>query len=159
MKPVRALAAAILLAVAGAAHAQLKPSGPGTPPLPPPGTPAVETQSAKEEAARAAAEKWLQLLDAGDYATAWEQCAQLFRERVPKERWLESLPSARGPFGKVKSRRTEVASYKTSLPGVPDGEYVTVRFGTTFEKKDDAEELLTLAFERGAWRPTGYFIR
>jgi hypothetical protein len=35
----------------------------------------------------------------------------------------------------------------------------TVRFITPFEKKSQAEELLTLALENGAWRTTGYQIK
>jgi predicted SnoaL-like aldol condensation-catalyzing enzyme len=56
----------------------------------------------------------------------------------------------------MKARRTEVASYKVSMPGAPDGEYVTVRFSTDFEKKKDAQELVTLVYENGTWRPLGY---
>jgi hypothetical protein len=70
-----------------------------------------------------------------------------------------AMPATRKPFGAVKSRNVELATYKTTLPGMPDGEYVTVRFATDFEKKADTEELVSLTFERGAWRPTGYFIR
>ncbi|MGZ8256013.1 MAG: DUF4019 domain-containing protein [Burkholderiaceae bacterium] len=161
MNIARGLALAALLAMLGAASAQLKPPGPSTPQLPPSPTELqrTEAQSSKELAARGAAEKWLALLDAGEYGKAWDGCAQLFRQRVTRQQWVESLPQTRSPFGKMKERRNEVATYKTSLPGAPDGEYVTVRFGTKFEKKDDAEELLTLVLEDGVWRPTGYFIR
>jgi hypothetical protein len=41
---------------------------------------------------------------------------------------------------------------------MPDGEYVTVRFATTFEKRQDVQELITLVYEGGAWRPLGYRI-
>jgi hypothetical protein len=160
MKHLQALAVAALLSLSGTATAQLKPSGPDTPPLPP--TPAElrlkEAQAAKERAAREAAEQWLALLDAGDYGKAWDQCARAFRERVPRERWLESLPKTRGQLGAVKSRRAEISSFKPSLPGMPDGDYVTVRFSTHFEKREDAQELVTLVHEDGAWRPLGYGI-
>ncbi len=134
---------------------------------PPPSTPgasvtmpAGDSSSAfKELVAQAAGEKWLGLLDRGEYGKAWDDCAPLFRQRVTREQWIDSLPSTRAPFGAVKSRKVEVAAYKTSLPGAPDGQYVTVRYRTSFEKKDDTEELVTLAFEDGVWRPTGYFIR
>jgi hypothetical protein len=164
MTPRRLAIAALALAVvfaAGIASAQLKPSGPGTSPLPPPGAqePKQDSQIVKELAARSAAEKWLALLDARDYGKAWDQCADLFRQRVAREQWVQSMPTARGAFGAMKERRVEVASYKTSLPGAPDGEYVTVRFATRFEKKNDAEELMTLVYEGGSWRTTGYSIR
>ena len=144
----------------GAAEAQLKTPGPGA--TPPPPTPAeaqkTEAQAAKELAARAAAEKWLAILDAGDYGKAWDQSAKAFRENVKREQWVESLPKTRGALGAVKSRSVEVSSFKPSLPGMPDGDYVTVRFSTNFEKKNDAQEIVTLVYEDGAWRPLGYGV-
>jgi hypothetical protein len=78
---------------------------------------------------------------------------------VTREQWVSSLPATRAPFGAAKSRQVDAAAYRTSLPGAPDGEYVTVRFRTKFEKKENAEELVTLAYEDGAWKPTGYLIK
>ncbi len=135
--------------------------------LPPPSAPGASvtmpsgdsSNTFREIAAQTAGEKWLTLLDRGEYAKAWDECAQLFRQRVTREQWTESLPSTRGSFGPARSRKVEVAAYKTTLPGAPDGQYVTVRYRTSFEMKDGAEEWMTLAFEDGVWRPTGYFIR
>jgi hypothetical protein len=158
MKPACGLAFAALLAIHGSAAAQLKPSGPGTPPLPPGPTDVwkKDIQAAKELAARDAAERWLALLDAGEFGKAWDQSARLFRERVSRQQWVSDIPGHRAPLGAMKARRTEVASYKVTMPGAPDGEYVTVRFSTDFEKKKDAQELVTLVYENGAWRPLGY---
>jgi hypothetical protein len=140
------------------AHAQLRlPAPTEQPPLG--GPVANEAVAAKEMDAQAAARRWLEMIDRGDYGRAWNECAQVFRERVPRQQWLDGMPATRKPFGAAKSRKVELATYKTTLPGMPDGEYVTVRFATDFEKKADTEELVSLTFERGAWRPTGYFIR
>jgi hypothetical protein len=168
MSLMRWLSAVALLAVACSAGAQLKPST-SKPPLTPPAaesTPKADVpakagsvEEAKEAAAQAAAEKWLLLLDRGEFGEAWDECAKLFRERVTRQQWLDGLPATRKPFGAMKSRKFEIAVYKTTLPGAPDGEYVTLRFITNFEKKDQAEELLTLALEDGAWRTTGYQIK
>ncbi len=160
MKKIQALAFAGLLCTLGATQAQLKPPGPGTTPLPPTPTEAqkMEAQAFKELAARGAAEKWLAILDAGDYGKAWDQTAKAFRNNVKREQWVESLPKTRGALGAAKSRTVEVSSFKPSLPGMPDGDYVTVRFSTNFEKKNDAQELVTLVYEDGAWRPLGYGV-
>ena len=160
MNRFHALAFAGLLGMLGASEAQLKPSGPGTPPLPPNPTEVQksEAQAFKEIAARVAAEKWLAIIDAGDYGKAWDQCAKAFREKVTRQQWVDGLPKTRGPLGAAKSRRVEVSSFKPSLPGMPEGEYVTVRFSTNFEKKEDAQELVTLVYEDGAWRPLGYGV-
>lgn len=150
----------ILLSLhAAAASAQMK--------SPPPSTsgdsvtmPAGDSSNAfREIAAQAAGEKWLGLLDRGEYAKAWDECAQLFRQRVTRQQWVDSLPTTRAPFGAMKSRKVDAAGYRTSLPGVPDGQYVTVRYRTDFEKKEGAEEVITLALEDSVWRPTGYSIR
>jgi hypothetical protein len=160
MKQIQALAFAGLLCMLGATEAQLKPPGPGTTPQPaaPAEAQKMEAQAFKELAARAAAEKWLAVLDAGDYGKAWDQTAKAFRNNVKREQWVESLPKTRGALGAAKSRTVEVSSFKPSLPGMPDGDYVTVRFSTNFEKKNDAQELVTLVYEDGAWRPLGYGV-
>jgi hypothetical protein len=168
MNLMRCLAAGAVLTLACSAAAQLKPST-SKPPLTPPAVesapkaeaaaksgPSVE---AKEAAAQAAAEQWLTLLDRGEFGKAWDECAKLFRERVTRQQWVEGLPQTRAPLGAMKSRNFEIAVYKTTLPGAPDGEYVTLRFVTSFEKKSQAEELLTLALENGIWRTTGYQIK
>ena len=73
----------------------------------------------KELAAQAAGEKWLTLLDRGEYAKAWEECAQLFRQRVTRQQWIDTLPSQRGSFGPVKSRKVEVAGLQNVSAGRP----------------------------------------
>jgi hypothetical protein len=160
MKHVQALAFAGLFCIFGAAGAQLKlpESGKAPAPAAPAQAQPLEGQALKEAAARDAAEKWLALLDARKYGEAWDQTAKAFRDKVKREQWVESLPKTRGVLGAVKSRSTEVASFRPSLAGMPEGDYVTVRFSTRFEKKDDAQELVTLIYEGGAWRPLGYGV-
>jgi hypothetical protein len=169
MKRISALCAAVLLICSGTSDAQLKPST-SKPPLSPESMPSAKKDAepakrdpavdeAKEAEARAAAEKWLALIDRGEFGKAWDETAKLFRERVTRQQWVDGLPATRAPFGAMKSRKFELAVYKTSLSGAPDGEYVTMRFITTFEKKVDAEELLTLVLEGGGWRVTGYLIK
>ena len=151
------LPALLALVMASPVLAQMKaipPAGTGAePPL------SNSAAALKELAAQATAEKWLGLLDRAEYAKAWDECAQLFRDRVTRQQWVESLPITRAPLGAAKARKVEVAAYKTSMPGAPEGQYVTVRFRSTFENKDNVEELITLVLEDNVWRPTGYVIR
>ena len=152
----RLLALITVLVAASSALAQLKPTPPAGTSVVPTNDPAI---ALKELAAQAAAEKWLGLLDRGEYGTAWDECAKLFRERVTRQQWVESLPTNRAGFGAAKGRKVEFVGYKSSIPGAPDGQYVTVRFRTAFETKENAEEQVTLVLEDSVWRPTGYFIR
>jgi len=46
------------------------------------------------------------------------------------------------------------------VPGAPDGEYVVIRFSTSFEKKQSAIESITPMLDSdGVWRVSGYFIK
>lgn len=121
---------------------------------------AAAQDAKKEQAAVAAAEKWLALVDAGDYAQSWQESAVYFQDAVPKDGWVQSLKSIRYPLGKVASRKVNNTTPKTSLPGVPDGEYIVIEFDTSFEHKATATETVTPMLEKdGRWRVTGYYIR
>ncbi len=113
-----------------------------------------------DPAAERAALEWLALVDGGDARSSWSAAATLFRRAVPEERWAESLDAARGPLGKVESRRLTSAKPATELPGAPDGEYVVFQFDTVFERKRAAGETVTpMRDTDGAWRVSGYFVR
>ena len=117
-------------------------------------------QSKQEQAATTAATQWLQLTDAGDYAASWQEAAPLFKNSITRERWTQALGAARTPLGKVISRKLISARYATSLPGVPDGEYVVIQFETVFANKASAVETVTPTLTKdGAWRVCGYYIR
>lgn len=152
----RLVAFTTVLIAASSALAQLKPAAPAGTTVVPTNDPAI---ALKELAAQTAAEKWLALLDRGEYGAAWDECAKLFRDRVTRQQWVESLPANRAGFGAAKARKVEFVGYKSSIPGAPEGQYVTVRFRTAFETKENAEEQVTLILEENLWRPTGYFIR
>ncbi len=113
-----------------------------------------------QDEARKVALTWLALIDDGKYAESWEQAASLFRNRISRDRWVESVRSARTPFGKVRSRSFLGAAYETELPDAPDGKYVVARYRAAFEHRKNAVEVVTPMLEHdGIWRVSGYFIR
>ena len=91
----------------------------------------VAEDSDKQKAAVATAEKWLGLVDEGKYGESWKAAAGFFRNAVKQEQWEQSLQAVRKPLGKPISRQVKSKTYKTSLPGAPDGEYVVIQFGTS----------------------------
>jgi Protein of unknown function (DUF4019) len=116
--------------------------------------------SGKEAAAVSAAEKWLVLVDAGKYAASWKEAAEFFRNAVRPEQWEQSIQTVRGLLGKLISRKVQTTSYKTSLPGAPDGEYVVIQFETSFVNKKAAIETVTPMMDKdGKWRVSGYYIK
>jgi len=161
----------VLALTMGVAQAQLKQDAPATSrtPVTPaqpgtsaaPTTPAVDPETAAKEAAAAhVAAEWLKLIDAGDYGKAWDECSPLFKQKVPRQQWVDGLPKNRAEFGSLKSRKLDAGGYRrAALPGAPEGEYVSLRFMSEFEKNPNAEELVTLTYQDGTWRPIGYLLR
>lgn len=114
----------------------------------------------KENAGRLAAQGWLLLLDRRDWGTAWDASSAMFRQTVPLGNWMDAIPKVREPFGALVERTPADTVYKTSLPGHPDGDYVSVIFVSKFEKKDEVQEVVTTVREPdGRWRVTGYSAR
>ena len=120
---------------------------------------AAEQNASKEKTATAAAEKWLGLIDQGDYGKSWKETATYFRKNVTEQKWDQVMQGMRKPLGKLTSRELKTAVYKTSLPGAPDGEYVVMQFDSSFANKKSAIETVTAALDKdGEWKVVGYFI-
>jgi len=118
------------------------------------------TNAEKEKAAVTVADRWLTLVDTGKYSESWQESAEYFRNTVQQGQWEQMLQSVRAPLGKMISRKLKTKTYKASLPGAPDGQYVIIQFKTSFQNKKSAIETVTLMFdEDGQWRVSGYYIK
>lgn len=124
------------------------------------GTNVMANESEKEKAAITSAEKWLSIVDEGKYIESWKASSDNFKQAIKQDQWEQALQSARKPLGKLVSRKLMSASYTTSLPGAPDGEYVVIQFNTSFEKKNSGIETVTPKMDLdGMWRVSGYYIK
>jgi hypothetical protein len=118
------------------------------------------TADSPEEAAQAAAESWLKLVDEASYDASWDEAAKLFKAAVTKEQWRQAVGAARSPLGKVVSRKLKSRQYTETLPGAPDGKYVVIQYDTVFMGKKAAVETVTPMLDPdGVWRVSGYFVR
>lgn len=107
-----------------------------------------------------AAERWLALLDAGQYGQCWDQADGFFQQKVTKEQWEEAMKTVRAPLGKMESRHLMGAEYKTDLPEAPPGKYVILQFQTKFANAPNMIETVTPMLEKdGQWRVSGWFIK
>ncbi|MDH3450967.1 MAG: DUF4019 domain-containing protein [Gammaproteobacteria bacterium] len=113
----------------------------------------------KEEAATRAALAWLALVDATQYGASWEEAAALLKNQVTTADWVKAVAAARKPMGDLVTRKLSSATYATSLPGAPDGEYVVLQFETRFKGKAQAVETVTPMMDGGRWRVAGYYVR
>jgi hypothetical protein len=112
-----------------------------------------------ENIALEAAQSWLELIDNEKYAESWDEAAKYFQGAISREKWSSSLKSIRNPLGRKISRNVKSKQYQTSLPGVPDGEYLVVQFNTSFEHKSSAIETVTpMKGSDGKWHVSGYYI-
>jgi len=106
------------------------------------------------------AEKWIKLIDEEKYSESWSSASALFRTALKEKKWKEILTAARGPVGKNLSRNAASKEYVTELPGVPAGEYVIIKYRSSFEKKKNTIEVITVMLDAdGKWKGAGYTIK
>jgi uncharacterized protein (TIGR03067 family) len=123
---------------------------------------------AREEAATKAAQSYLKLVEDGDYGRCWEESAELVRQRLSKDEFLEIFEKSIKPLGKPLSRRLHHRQLDPPLPMTPKGEYIDVEFhtmvrGTSKNVNSDGStevvELVTTMLDKdGQWRVAGYLI-
>src|SRR5439155_20628743 len=111
---------------------------------------------ANENEARSAALHWLQLLDDGDYAEAFEFEAQDFRMNRTQSQFVRLMQARRAPFGKTIDRKFIGAQHVEKFVGAPEGNYETVLFKTNFERKNPTAERVILIKQEVGWRVIDY---
>lgn len=119
-----------------------------------------ETNPDMEKQGESVAISWLSLIDIGDYALSWQQSAEMFQAQVDEQSWIRMIGSVRSPLGAIQERSLEKTQFASTLPGVPDGQYVIAIYHAKYEKKKSAIETVTTAFgSDGKWHVAGYFIK
>lgn len=110
--------------------------------------------------AQEAAERWLAQLDAGNYAGAWREASASFRKAAPQAQFETVFRQVRTPLGSASDRALKSATYQTTMPGAPDGQYVVIQYTTRFANKEQAVETVTPMREQdGSWRVSGYVVQ
>ncbi len=108
---------------------------------------------------RQVAVQWLAFGDEGNWDATWDNASAVFKKAIEKEPWTKKAMAVRDPLGKLMDRKLLLVKFETSLPGVPDGEYVIAQFTTRWEHKAQSVETVSVVKEAdGMWRVTGYFI-
>ncbi len=113
-----------------------------------------------EDAAISTAEIWLAKVDGEMYGKSWDEAAVILKGAVTRDNWIQAMHSIRKPLGKALNRDLISSSYRTSLPGAPEGEYVIIQFKTSFENNSSTIETITPTLDKeGKWRTSGYYIK
>ena len=99
-------------------------------------------------------EKWLALMDTGEYAKSWDTAAPYFQCKVGKEEWIGKLEKIRRPLGEILSRKI------ISMENTVMGTRYEAKYNSSFEGLLAAVETVTYAKQTsGEWQPIGYLIR
>jgi hypothetical protein len=117
-------------------------------------------QDPRAIAVQAAARSWLALVDRGDAQGAWKAAGKKFQTTLSADAWAAELNRAQDQMGKAVQRTVGPARFQSSFSGLPDGDYAQILFRTSFAKRPNGSEQLTLEREAdGLWRVVGYFPR
>jgi hypothetical protein len=121
--------------------------------------PAADPHIVEEQAAERQALGFLGYLDHGRYADSYAYTGMLIRAQLDRDSFSKQLEKARSGTGALLSRELIDSSYTTTVPGAPEGEYVVLHYGASFANRQEAEETVILAFAKGYWRVSGYYIK
>jgi hypothetical protein len=122
--------------------------------------PGGDPQAAEELAAERQALGFLGYLDHGRFADSYAYTGMLIRTQLDRDAFATQVEKTRAGTGALQSRDLIDASYATTVPGGPTGQYVILHYRSTFANRpDEAVETLTLAFAKGYWRVSGYYIK
>ena len=124
---------------------------------------AVPSTFAAETEATSAIEKWLKIIDAGEYAKSWKEASTDFQKAVTEEKWVGAMNAVRVPLGKCESRQLASALHQTEVPTptgeIIKGDFVIAQFETAFENLKYAVETVTFVKEGGTWKASGYYVK
>ena len=149
----------LVAAAAGLIHGRLF-AAQAPPPAPmQQGEPAADPHIAEEQAAERQALGFLGYLDHGRFADSYAYTGMLIRTQLDRDAFTKQIEKTRAGVGALLSRELIDASYTTTVPGAPEGQYVVLDYGASFANRQQAVETVTLAFAKGYWRVSGYYIK
>ena len=109
-----------------------------------------------EQAALAAAQRWLALSDSGDHAAAWNLSSNLLRMSVSKENWGTNQTRYYRMFGVPDHRDFIAAKFTPSVPGGEPGDHVVIEYRRRIKAGDTILEVLYMHRTGDGWRTAGY---
>jgi hypothetical protein len=123
-----------------------------------------------EDAAQAATESWLRLVDAGDYAGSWSHAARALKAVVAQADWQEAAEAIRAPLGPLASRKIKSREFTEKAPATRTvggrvytwgpGRYVVLQYDAAFGSRPSAVELAIATVDPdGVWRVAAYSVR
>lgn len=103
-------------------------------------------------------EKWLSLMDGGNYEEAWNRSAHGLQNSVSLARFIALAERTRKPLGAVMDRYQLTSLELSSLPDGREGVFQLRIFRTTFESGIELEETVVVESEDNGWKVLNYNI-
>ena len=115
---------------------------------------AAESPDPASQAPIDAARSFLALVDAQDWSRSYAATAQNFRKVNSEALWAQASQQVYPPLGALHDRKLAGADF---VPTPPDGSWI-VKFRSSFAKRPNAVETLSLVRDDGTWKVTGIFV-
>jgi hypothetical protein len=106
-----------------------------------------------------AAKSFLALIDAVKYDESWDAAAPTLKGLVKQGMWTQIQAANHRRFGTLSSRRFESAEATTTIPGSPDGQYVVVKYRSTYGSKRASETVTVTHTDEGQWKVLQYELK
>ena len=120
----------------------------------------AKPDSRAEAVAKADANAWLALFDAGKFEESWRAASPYFKKVVSRTDWTKSANSIRSGLGKLVSRTQISTTAISAVPNAPPGKYVSFAFRAVYSTRALAiEDVLEMLCDDGKWRVAGYAVR
>jgi hypothetical protein len=118
----------------------------------------AERRAHARKQARAAAESWLSLTDAGRFGESWEAAAPVLQEGISREKWVQRGTRVRSRLDTMTSRTFVRAQYRDSTRQIPGGQpVVALQYETEFAGQSVLEAVI--ATKPGPdWAVAGYRV-
>ena len=111
------------------------------------------------EKAKAAADRWLALVDADEFGASWDAGGEEMHKGVTREDWTRLLRDVRQQIGALQSRMFDKSGPVRDPEGAPPGLYAIVLYKSVFQKAAMSEELVLIMEPDGQLRVVGYWLR
>jgi hypothetical protein len=114
----------------------------------------------KGERAQQTALRWLELLDRGDYDSAYYEAAPMLQRALTLEKWRETMSALAAKIGPAEEHQFLHGRPAQDLPGAPKGQYYLLVFKPRFAKQPELLEQVALTRKSGGqWRVAGYYLK
>lgn len=105
------------------------------------------------------AKVFVEWLDTGNPATAWQQLTPLAQVIKNQERWQNLHLALRSSYGRLLQRTVRGVTLQQRYPMLPDGRYAIVQFDTVFQNKPATIETVVLVLDAdGNWLVHDYIL-